>query len=60
MPEVAFHEWTSVSYFAQPGQFWDELVKGGSLQAFVRATFWKVLDAAAPLFAQEIANRSLC
>jgi len=48
----------SVSNFAEPGQFWDELVVGGALQAFVRATFCKVPDAAAPFFADVFVVRS--
>ena len=48
----------SVSNFAEPGQFWDELVVGWALQAFVRATFCKVPDAAAPFFADVFVVRS--
>ena len=34
-----FAEVFAASNFAQPGQFWDELVVGWALQAFVRASF---------------------
>jgi hypothetical protein len=42
----------------QPRQFWYDLVKGGSLQAFVGASLYKVPDAAAPFFAYVFVVRS--